>query len=175
MKKLLAWLDDLIIAIFMRPSYEEDPRNNPVNQIPEPPKPVQPAKPLPPAAPIKPAPPPQTKYLWDTKQRARYSCRMVMDTFHLTWKEKDLLCAVIEAESGFIVRAVNRSNSDGSSDHGIVQMNSRYWIGAGKYFSSVEEVYEKPEKSVAFMCDSYKQGKLNRWAAYNNGSYKRYL
>lgn len=114
------------------------------------------------------------KYQWDTRNSAKHSCRLIMDEHGLAWKEKDLLCAVIEAESGFKINAVNH-NTDGTSDYGICQINTRYWIGPGKYFSSKEEVFEKPEKSVRFMCEKYRAGHLHYWAAYQNKSYLKFL
>lgn len=114
------------------------------------------------------------KYLWDTVEHTRHSCRVIMDTYGFTPQIKDLLCAVIMAESGMKIRAINH-NTNGSYDYGLVQMNSTYWVGKGKLFESEQEVYDHPEKSVKFICDSYKQGRLDRWYAYTNGSYKKYL
>lgn len=127
--------------------------------------------------PVPPAPvveAPKSKFAWDTKENARHSCRVVMDEYSLQWVEKDLLCAVIEAESGFNTRAVNK-NKNGTADYGIVQLNDKYWIGPGKLFPSIEEVFTYPEQSVRFMVESFQQGHLNRWAAYNNKSYVAYL
>lgn len=94
-----------------------------------------------------------------------------MDEFGLSWAEKDLLCAVIRAESSFDIKAVNQQ----SGDYGICQINQFFWIGQGKYFSTIEEVFNYPEKSVRFMCEQYKKGHLDYWVAYKNGSYKAYL
>ena len=113
-------------------------------------------------------------YLWDTVENTRHSCRVIMDTYNLTWPEKDLLCAVIMAESGMKIKAVNH-NENGSSDYGLVQINDGFWIGVGKPFSSVEDVFDHPEKSVKFMVDAYLKGNLKWWCAYTNGSYKKYL
>jgi hypothetical protein len=97
-----------------------------------------------------------------------------MDTFNLSVKDKDLLCAVIQAESNFNPKAINH-NTNGSNDYGICQINTKYWIGPGKYFASKEEVLNQPEKSVRFMCEQFKAGHLNYWISYTNGLYKRYL
>ena len=132
-----------------------------------------------------PVPPPidtNQSLKWDTTADARHSARVIMDEMGLTGvvdrktglKAKDLLCAVIQAESGFKVRAYNK-NRNGSSDHGIVQMNTEFWIGPGKHFASVEEVYSNPEKSIRFMVDAYKKGKLTWWYGYVNKSYLKYL
>ena len=116
-------------------------------------------------------PPPVIVNEWDTPEKAKHSARVIMDTFGLLWSEKDLLCAVIQAESGFNTKAVNQQ----TKDYGICQINSFYWIGEGKYFASIEEVLNKPEKSVKFMVEQYKAGHLDYWVAYKNLSYKRYL
>lgn len=136
----------------------------------------QPLPPQPPPSTQNPAPEPpkNATLLWDTPQNTRHSCRVIMDQYELTWDEKDLLCAVIEAESGFNIHATHKNNN-GSSDFGLVQMNSTYWVGPGKYFSSVQEVFDDPAKSVRFMIESYKSGHLNRWYAYTNKSYLKYM
>lgn len=117
---------------------------------------------------------PEPIFKWDTPKNVRYSCRVIMDEYNLKWAEKDLLCAVIQAESGFKTTAVNK-NTNGTSDYGLVQVNTKWWIGEGKYFSSIEEVLNNPEKSVRFMVEQYKAGNLHYWCAYTNGSYKRWL
>lgn len=146
-EQLIYWLKQLLI---MTP--EETPT------VPEPPK-EEPKAPL---------------YDWSTPEKARHSARVVMDTFNLTWAEKDLLCAVIMAESGFNPKAINH-NKNGSTDYGLCQMNNAYWIGKGRYFDTPEEVFNFPEKSVEFMVNAYKSGKLNWWVAYKSGAYKKYL
>lgn len=115
-----------------------------------------------------------SKYDWSTKSATRHSCRVIMDEYNLKWAQKDLLCAVIQAESGFNVKAKN-VNTNGSVDWGICQINDTYWIGQGKYFASPEEVLNYPEKSVRFMVEQYLQGNLKWWYGFTNQSYKRYL
>ena len=111
---------------------------------------------------------------WDTTGHARHNARVLMDEAQLNVHEKDLLCAVIMAESGFNIHAINH-NTNGSTDYGIVQMNSGYWIGPGRYFETEQEIYDNPAKSVQFMIDAYKQNHLGWWYGYTNGTYKRYL
>lgn len=124
------------------------------------------------------------KYDWSDKQKTRKSCRIIMDEEGLTGvvdkvtglKAKDLLCAVIMAESGMDTQAVNYNTDQYKSvDWGICQINDHYWIGAGKSFASVKEVLEKPELSVRFLVKQYKSGNLKWWYGYKNGSYKKYL
>lgn len=97
-----------------------------------------------------------------------------MDEYGFSWKTKAVLCSVIEGESDFNIKAVH-NNTNGSSDYGLVQMNSQYWIGPGKLFRDRDEVFDNPEKSVRFLCDSFKQGKLCWWYAYKNRSYEKYM
>ena len=111
--------------------------------------------------------------LWDTPQNARHSARVIMDTFHLSWAEKDLLCRVLNCESGFNTKAIHK-NPNGTYDYGIAQINSAYWIGLGKYFKSPEEVLNFPEKSIKFLCEQYKKGNLKYWACFKSKLYLKY-
>lgn len=115
------------------------------------------------------------KYKWGNPTEVRHSCRLIMDEYNLAWKEKDLLCAVIQAESGFNPKAINGKNTNGTKDYGLVQVNDKWWIGPGRYFASVEEVLNNPEKSVRFIVEQYKAGNLRWWCAFTNNSYKKYL
>jgi hypothetical protein len=116
---------------------------------------------------------------WGDPVAARHSARVVMDTFNLSWKEKDLLCAVIKAESGFDNNAVCKNRNEKgevtSIDVGICQINSRYHCGEGADFPSTDYVVTHPAEVVAWMVKMYRLGHLNWWCAYQNGSYKKYL
>jgi len=137
----------------IKKNIEEMPKPEPVPEIkPEPEKPI---------------------YEWDTPVKARHSCRVIMDLYGLSWANKDLLCAVIQAESGFNPNAIHDNGT--SKDFGIAQINSFFWIGEGKQFESAEEVLEKPELSIHFMCKMFLAGKLTLWTAFKNGSYKKFL
>lgn len=119
------------------------------------------------------------KYEWDTPEKARHSVRVICDEEGLTVAEKNLICAVIMAESAFknTARCDNR-NAAGvitSSDYGICQINTRYHIGKGLSFPSVQYVLENPDKVVRWMIKMYRMGHLNWWVAYVNGSYKKFL
>lgn len=165
--KILQFLDELLISIFQRPAYDSDPKDLPMNQ-PEaetlkPPK-VETALPT---------------YLWDTPQNARHSVRVICDEMGLTLAEKNLITAVIQAESGFKNTAVcYNKDKDGnilSKDIGVCQINTHYHIGLGKKWPSEKFVLEHPDKCVVWMISLFKQGHLNWWIAYKNGSYKKYL
>lgn len=114
------------------------------------------------------------KYLWDTPRQAKHSSRVIMDKYGLSWKEKNLLCAVIQCESGFNPKATHK-NKNGTADWGIVMVNDYYWIGKGKKFPSADYVLNNPEVCVRWMIKEYKNGHLNWWICYKGGYYKKYL
>jgi hypothetical protein len=117
--------------------------------------------------------------LWDTPEHSRYNVRKICDEMGLSAAEKNLICACIFQESGFLNTAVcHNKNSKGeviSSDHGIVQINTRWHIGEGKTFPSVEYVVNNPEIMVRWMISMYKKGLLRLWVSYTSGAYKRWL
>ena len=147
--------------------------------------PVQPVIPPPnvlstPETPIvNPAPPVVPKYLWDTPEQARHSVRVICDEQKLSFAEKNLITAVIQAESGFYNTAINKNrnfhNVVTSIDYGICQINTRFHIGEGKTFPSVEYVLQNPDKVVQWMIKMFRAGHLNWWIAFVNGSYKKYM
>lgn len=117
---------------------------------------------------------------WETPSTARHSTRVICDNNGLTLEQKNLICAIIMAESGFKIFAKN-VNSNTSADYSLCQFNDgpptgeKWWIGKGKAFESVEDVYANPERQIKIMINALKNNKLHLWAAYNNGSYKKYL
>ena len=119
------------------------------------------------------------KHLWDTTTNARHSVRVICDEMGLTLAEKNLITAVVQAESGFKNTAICRNKSKAgillSTDWGICQINDYWHVGAGKHWSSVQQVLDNPDKEVKWMIALYKQGKLNLWVAYSSGAYKKYL
>ena len=95
-------------------------------------------------------------------------------SYHL----KNIITAVIQAESGFNIKAKNENKRNGkvwSTDWGICQINDYWWIGSNKYFKSVDEVLNNPEKSVRFMVRQAKAGNLKLWSAFNNQSYLKFM
>lgn len=121
----------------------------------------------------------ESKYLWDTLANSKHSVRVICDEEGLSLGNKNLICAVIQAESGFNNKAVNKNrNSKGvvtSTDWGICQINDYYQIGKGTSFVSVDDVVNNPDKAVRFMVQMFKAGKLNLWSAYKGGAYLKYL
>lgn len=120
-----------------------------------------------------------SNYKWDTPENTRHSVRVICDEEGLMVHQKNLICAVIQGESGFLNTAINHNrNAKGettSTDWGICQVNDYWHIGKGKTFPSVEYVLQNPDKVVRWMIKCYRAGHLNWWIAYKNGSYKKYL
>lgn len=93
-----------------------------------------------------------------------------------------LLCAVIEAESGWNPKAINR-NINGTTDYGICQINDYWWIGedsrsakiGGYSFPSVDYVMNEPEMCISWMAEQFSKGRARDWCAYSNGSYIKFL
>ena len=119
------------------------------------------------------------KYNWSGITESKHSVRVICDEQGLSLEGKNLICAVIQAESNFNINATNKNKNKAgvtvSTDWGICQINDYYHVGSGKAFSSVQEILDNPEKSVIFMIKMYRAGKLGLWVAYLNGSYKKYL
>ncbi len=156
------WLAQLL---FPRP---EEVKLNPV---------INPPEPIQPPIEIKPAPV-VPKYLWDTTANSRHSVRVICDEMGLTVAEKNLICACIQQESNFNNKAVGKNIKDGkllSTDWGLVQINDYWHVGAGKKWSSVQQILDNPDKAVKWMIQMYKQGNLKMWVSYSSGAYKKYL
>lgn len=125
--------------------------------------------------------PPVAKYLWDTKENARHSVRLICDEEKLSLADKNLICAVIQAESEFDNTKFHK-NTNGTTDWGICMFNDGknkngvpYWIGNGAIFSSVDEVKNNPEKAVRVMVKEFKKGNLKYWVSYTNKAYLKFL
>ncbi len=137
--------------------------------------PIHPSQPptAPATAPIQPVQP--SALLWDTKPNIRHSVRLIADSEGLNREQKDTMCATIEGESGFNLKAVNyNKNSKGvvtSTDRGICQWNDRFH---GSEITP-DEAFNNPEKAVRLMCSYWKRGQRNLWCAYSNGRYKLFL
>lgn len=114
------------------------------------------------------------KYLWSTPEEARHSVRVICDEEGLTLQEKNLICAVIQCESGFKITAKN-VNKNGTADYGICQMNSFWYIGPDRPIASIDEALNNPEKCVRVMISQYRHGFLKDWVCYSSGMYSRYL
>lgn len=154
--KFFNWIDKLIVELYPRPNYDTPVADLPMNQLEE-----------------KPVVPPPPKYLWDTPEEARHSCRLIADEEGLTVDQKNLMSQVIHCESGYRIGAINENKKDGktwSVDRGICQWND--------YFHSKEispgEALHDPEKSVRLMCKYVKAGQISQWSCHKLGLYKNY-
>lgn len=169
LERLLATLKNMPSDAINGPTTNETPKDEP----------------QPPQAPVE---PPKPTYLWDTKEHARHSVRVICDEMGLTVQQKNDLCATVGAESGWQSyyltglkkgQPVKRENKKGgivwSTDWGISQINDWYHIGKGKEFPSVEYVLNNPEAVIRWMCKMWKAGHADWWIAYKSGAYRAYL
>lgn len=102
---------------------------------------------------------PVPKYLWDTPQNVRHSLRVIGDEFGLSWTQKDMLCDICYAESGYNPKA-KLVNSVGSVDRGLFQWNS-YW-----HPKITDEIAYDPEKNTRLACQAILDGKaMTYWKA----------
>ena len=134
--------------------------------------PVSPPE-IPVSVPVPAEKPAEPKYKWGTPQEVRKSIRVIGDEEKLLWDEKDTICAVIQAESGFNTKAINK-NTDGTTDYGLCQFNSYWYIEKMKLITK-DQALNDPEFSVRLMIKRFNQGFLKDWSAFKNGSYKQYL
>lgn len=109
--------------------------------------------------------PESISYLWDTFANARHSVRLIADEEGLSVDMKNKLCETIKCESGFNTKAEHK-NSNGTTDYGICQYNSFWYIGTGKPIPSVEIALNDPEFCVRVMCRQFKKGHAKDWACY---------
>jgi len=98
--------------------------------------------------------------------------RRICQEENLNQEQTDLICKVIQCESGFDDKAVCK-NKNGTSDYGIIQANSYWYIDRMKLLTK-DEALNNPEKSVRIMIQRYKAGQLKDWICYSFGYYKNY-
>lgn len=125
----------------------------------------KPPKPEIPVIPVEP------KYLWETPEQAHHSFRVICDESGLSVADKNLLCQVLNCESGFKVKTVHPNNDVRKTvDNGICQFNS-YWY---KDAISPEDALNDPEKACRLFIKQFKAGQLKDWVCYSTGAYKPY-
>lgn len=119
------------------------------------------------------------KYEWGTPEKARHSVRVICDEEGLNVADKNLICAVINCESGFKIDAIHKNKDKSgnvlSIDYGIIQANSNYYIGNGKPIVSIDEALNNPEKCVRVIISQFKKGRLKDWVCYSSGKYLNYI
>lgn len=79
----------------------------------------------------------------------------------------DIMLAIMQAESGCNPTARNTANTDGSTDTGLLQINSIHGIDP--------EALLNPTANVRAAYRIYQSQGLKAWSVYNNGKYRRYL
>lgn len=117
--------------------------------------------------------------IWDTKTNIKHSVRVICDDEGLTVDQKNTLCATVQAESQFNLKAINynyafKKNGTkylSSTDFGLCQWND-YWHGKE---ITPDEAVNNPEKSVRLMCTYWKKGQMKQWCAYSSGAFRKYL
>ena len=77
------------------------------------------------------------------------------------------MLAIMEAESGCNPEAVNTSNRDGSTDTGLMQINSIHGIPASELLD--------PSKNIATAWTIYKKQGLKAWSTFTSGKYKQFI
>lgn len=115
--------------------------------------------------------------LWDTPAHIRRNVRVMCDEAGLSWATKNVICSIIRQESNWDPKAINTKNVNGTTDMGLLQINNHvgYWIGAGLYFASTDEVLNNPQKSVEFIIMQAKAGNLKFWSSYKFNQYQKWL
>lgn len=79
--------------------------------------------------------------------------------------------AVIEAESGFNPKAINR-NVNGTVDYGLCQFNN-YWYWTKERVISPQDAMN-PRKALKVFWQYFPKRK-NDWTTFKSGAHKRYL
>ena len=107
------------------------------------------------------------KQYWDF--RAREICQEL----GLTQDQENDLIATMWCESGMNQYAQN-ANTDGTTDYGICQLNSYWYIGSGKVVKTPQEALNNPELCIRVMASQFLNGRPNDWICYRSGKYKNY-
>jgi hypothetical protein len=119
--------------------------------------------------------------LWDTPSHCRRNVRVMCDNMGVSWRMKNIICACIKQESGYLTKAVGPVNRNGTRDWGICQFNDgklngrALWIGQGATFKDTNEVLNDPEKCVRVMIRQALMGNIWYWSSYKTGAYLRWL
>ena len=119
---------------------------------------------------------------WSEPSNAYHNTRVICDQVGLSLDQKNILCACVFQESGFLTNPRPNQNKDPqtgkvwSTDYGICQINDYFHIGPHKDFPSVQYVIDNPEACILWMARIYKKtGNLNPWGSFSTGAYKVWL
>ncbi len=162
-----SWIGGIIRAIMETLGLIQ--KEMPTQPITPPQEPV-----LPPSLPVQPKPAPISPLDFSIPILARHSVKVICDQEGLSLKDKNEMCATIQAESNFNTHAKNENKVNGkvvSTDWGICQWND-YYHGTE---ITPDEAVNNPEKAVRLMCAYWKRGQGNLWVGYSSGNYKKYL
>jgi hypothetical protein len=121
--------------------------------------PPQPIVPIP--DPIAPTTPPAKPMLEISQEMVRRVCKEE----GLTADMSERLYNTVDQESEFSTSAIHH-NKDGTTDYGIAQLNSKWYIGPTQYIKTKEEALNNPEKCIHLMCKAFKQGRQRDWYGY---------
>jgi len=77
------------------------------------------------------------------------------------------MLAIMAAESGCDPSAVNTANSDGSTDTGLMQINSIHGIDS--------ETLMNPTANVRAAYRIYQSQGLKAWTSFSSGKYKQFI
>jgi len=121
-------------------------------------------------------PPPAVvpKYEWDTPEKARHSLRVICDEEGLTVQMKNQLCDTVRCESRFNPKVIH-TNKDGTTDYGICQYNTHWYIGEGRPIPSIDVALNDPEFCVRVMCKQFKAGHARDWICYRQLMFEQKL
>ena len=77
------------------------------------------------------------------------------------------MLAIAQAESGCNPQAVNTANTDGSTDTGLLQINSIHGLDP--------ETLIDPTVNIQAAYRIYQTQGLKAWSVYSNGKYKQFI
>ena len=77
------------------------------------------------------------------------------------------MLAIAQGESGCNPQAINTSNSDGSTDTGLLQINSIHGLDP--------ETLIDPTENIRAAYRIYQTQGLKAWSVYSNGKYKQFI
>ena len=108
------------------------------------------------------------KLYWELRARE------IAKELGLTESQENNMIATLWCESGMNQYATNK-NTDGTTDYGICQLNSYWYIGVDKVVKTPQEALSNPELCIRVMAGQFKQGRPQDWVCYATGRYRKFL